>query len=454
MDKCTDEEFYNLLPKLFDNYIGINALNFYLDSANSNHLTTLEEFKVSKAKSYVEKYNQYLDKHFSNFKESFNPYTNGKIGILMSNDLIGDHGYALIPYNENYSQSVQLANTTQLAEYETCEYYGAQSVYTSSYSIFQTDQEHRITENINSQLKKIIYEGNFPIFKSEIIYKELFINSLYFFQKKLKLDIDTEEFYVPRYEVLYPLKLSEVEKKIYYFMLYEYYKEQYIHPKEINLLVEKAILSNDEIPSYNRTGSAPPINILLDLINKLKELGYKELKSHHLPLPVKTITETKNEYKYNSKRDLHEIIHFQYGKAQAKLYVIEFFKSLDIAYKEFVDHFFPTLKSKMKYYCNSPYKYYIFMKEDAIVGYSCKKSKNTEIEFIPINNIQEAYEHDGLNHFASLSLNMIIQNSSYSRPYIKTFKKFKTPELDKFCIIRYWIFKRLTNDLNFILKKY
>ena len=56
LDKLSDDEFYNILPDFFKNYIGKSALDFYLENAKPSHLSTLIKFKKDMALSYVKSY--------------------------------------------------------------------------------------------------------------------------------------------------------------------------------------------------------------------------------------------------------------------------------------------------------------------------------------------------------------------------------------------------------------
>lgn len=90
--------------------------------------------------------------------------------------------------------------------------------------------------------------------------------------------------------------------------------------------------------------------------------GHYEIKQHYLPLPDKSILETKTFYEKNKKDNYNKIKIFQYSEAQAKLYITEFFKKLEICYKEFVEYCFPTLKNEFAFYRTIPHKYMIYVK--------------------------------------------------------------------------------------------
>ncbi len=462
LDKLSDDEFYNILTDFYKNYIGRSALDFYLENAKSSHLYTLIKFKKDKALSYVKGYDAYLENNFKKFKEKFNPKTNGSIGIILPEDLIKKDGYALFPLKSDSENKIIF---NDLADPFSKPYdsnlilqLGVNSVYGSNSSLLCEDQTIVIKKNIFKDLREIIEKGKLNAYNSDTLLIEQISVILYFYYKKLDYNFNIEEYYLPRFKNIYPINLKDLKQRINKFKLAQHYKYKRVERKLINGLVEKALKENHKIPEFKTIGDVPPFKELSKIVEILIKKGHDEIQENYLPLPDKSIQETQAFYELNRKDNWHQIRTFQYSESQAKLYITEFFKKLEICYKEFVEYCFPIFKDKFPFYKTIPHEYIFYMKESDILkwgsfGYRSSKTGKFEIYFRDSNKSEEAFGKEGLKSLRSFSLDMILRVNDYARYPVQTVDRINTSDVDEYCVIRNWIYKLLEKDMRKLFKE-
>jgi len=459
LDKLNDDKFYNVLTDFYKNHIGKSALDFYIENTNSSHLSTLIQFKKDKAQSYVIGYNSYLEDNFKKFKKKFDPKTNSDIGIVLPKDLIKNDGYALFPLN---SKSENKIIFDDLADPFSKPYndnmllqLGVETVYGSNTSLFTKNQTAIIKKNIFKQLKEIIEKGKLSAYNSDTLLIEQVSLILYFYYKKLDYNYTIEEYYLPRFKSIYPINLKDLKQRINKFKLTEFYKNKHIERNHIKEIVEKELKENRDIPKFNWIGDVPPFEELSKIVDLLIKNGHNEIKEHYLPLPDKPISETKVFIESNRKDNWQKIKVFQYSESQSKLYITEFFKKLEICYKEFVEYCFPTFKDEFPFYNAIPHKYIFYMKESDIrgLGYKSSKTGKIEIHFKKFIHIKEAFEKDHIKSFRGFSLDLILRVSDYARYPVQTIDRINTSEIDEYCVIRNWIYKFLEKDMEKLFKE-
>ncbi len=466
LDKLDDTQFYNLLEKFYQNYIGQSAIEFYIENASVSHRYTLTKFKKDKALQYVTNYNSYLDENFKNFKKEFDPYSNGSIGIVLPENLINEDGYGLFPLKDKLSNRVHyefLGDGFSNDINEDLIYKkGVRTIYGSNRSLMVEDQEKVVRQNIFKQLKEIIKKGKLTTYDSDILLLEQTSTIFYYYHKQLGYDLKLYDYYLPRFELIYPIDLEELRYKLYRFRAsYHYRYREHLSSNLIQQKVEEAFRANINIPKLTTVGDVPPFEELFKIVNILWERGYSEIKNHHLPCPDKSLIETKEYYEQNRSQNLDNVRIFQYSEDQAKLYIESFFKHLESAYQKFVEYNFPTFKREFSFYTNCPHEYFFYMKDSDILKwgwYGYRPSKCGNIKIYHSNKSPDiafksdvVFKEDEISILHSFSLNYILQNDYYDR--IKTIDKINTSQVDEFCVIRNWIYKLLKIDMEKLFKE-
>jgi len=468
LDKLSDEEFYNVLSDFYVNHIGKSAIAFYIENASSSHLYTLSKFKKDKALEYVIGYENYILTNFKNFKEKFNPETVGDIGIILPEDLINEDGFALLPVDlvkENRVQHYCLKDPFYGKNGENLYFdRGVISVYSSNNKLLVANQINVIKKDIYEELQKILEKGKLSFYNSDILLLEKVSSILYVYYEKLSYNYEIEDYYLPRFNSIYPIDLKDLKDRLYKFIVTEYFKRKRIDRTQLKKVVEDALLNKIEIPKLNIIGDFPPFEELYRIVNILLDKGYHILKEHHLPCPDLTISETKEFEKLRREKkgkfSIHKIRNFQYSEEQAKLYIDKFFLYLENSYLDFVEHFFPTIKDSFKYYKAIPNEYFFFIKKiDDLkwggFGYKTSVKGDYKTIFIDREKESEAFKKDKLKFIKAFSLDfiMVINDYSINRYPVQTLDRFNTEEVDKLCVIRNWIYKMLEDDIKDIIKQ-
>lgn len=460
LDQKNDEQFYNVLADFYKNHIGISALDLYIENASPSHLSILIKFKKDKAQSYVIGYDSYLEDNFKNFKEKFDPKTNGAIGIIMPNDLLNEDGYALFPLNSGSSDIIQYESLKDLFtgpyDMNLLLKKGVNVVYGSNSSLMIAEQSKTIKNNIFKQLKEIITKGKFTAYNSDILLLEEVATILYYYSKKLGYDFSVKDYYLPRFEVIYPINLQDLRDRIYKFRAYHFYQRNNTALSDVNHLVEEAFKNNVDIPKLNVIGDFPPFEELFKIVNILLRKGYNEIFNHHLPYPDKSIIETKLYSEQNLQLNIPQIIVAQFSEGQAKIYIERFFEHLDTCYKEFVEYCFPTFADKCHFYTTLPHEYLLYMTDSDILkcgmfGYRASKQGKTCVYFKDYRPIDEIFKENEVTVLHGFSLDTFLYNDYYD--HIKTVDKINTPKVDDFCIIRNWVYKLLKHDMRELFKE-
>lgn len=459
LDTLSDDEFYNVLIELYQNYIGQSAIAFYIENASISHKSVLIKFKKERSLNYVTEYNSYLNHHFKKFKEKFDPYTNGEIGIIIPKDILKSDGYALIPI-ENLSDQIQFESFDKAISgsyYEDPLFQkGAHTVHMGNSSLMILDQSKLIQKNIFNQLKEIIEKGQFSANNSEILMMEKVSTILYYYFNKLGYDYNLNDYFLPRYNLIYPIDLKDLKNRIYKFRANHFYKRKNIAPNLINELVEKALKENIIIPKLNHTGDFPPFEELFEIVNILLNNGHTVFESHHLPCPDILIVESKAINIKKGNHNISLIRSSQFSKEHAKLYIEKFFYHLESCYKEFVEYCFPTLKDELPFYTTLPHEYNFYINDtndfiQGMMGYRPSKNGKLKVVFKKHKPHNKIFEEDQITSLRGFSLNNILYNDSFHQ--IKTIDKINTPEVDDFCVIRNWVYKLLENDMEKIFKE-
>jgi len=455
LDKL-NEISYDILENFYENYIGQSAIQFYIETAPSKHLTGIEQFKKYKALKYVEGYDAYLDENFKTIRSLLDPETEGEIGIILPKRVLDDDGYALYPIRSNSDGKVIFENLVWRHDDNTENLFSSkdvQTIYGSNIQIMTSNQDKVIRYNVFKELKKIIEKGGLTAYNSDIMLIEMVSTFFYFYHKKLNYSCDLQDYHLPRFNSVYPINLKELKSRLYRFKAEEYYKNQNRltdTTKNVNELVENAIENNLSLPILDIGGDYPPFIELFKIIDILLGRGYNEINNHYLPVPDLSIAEARIFSDKNKSYDINQIRISQYSDKQAKLYITKFFEHLEICYKEFVDYFFPTFKEQFKYYNTIPHEYFFYMKDADVskwgwFGYRESRTGKFEINIVKDapKGVLDFKEDIGIPTFYSFSFDMLL---SITQP-VKTVKRLNTRKVDEYCVIRNWVYKLLKRDM-------
>ena len=458
LDKLSDDEFYNSLDRFYKNYIGQSAISFYIENASASHKRAFIKFKKDKALKYVEGYNAYLDHNFKKFKNKFDPQTKGEIGVILSENLLESHSYALFPLASDSTDRIQYGNLKDpfsgSYDQNVLIQKGVNRVYGGDTSLMIPDQNKTIQQNIFKELKDIINKGKLSAYNSDTLLLEQVSTILYYYPK-LGYDFNIKDFYLPRFNLIYPINLKDLKYRIHKFCATEYYKRQNVDRESITERVEVALRENINIPKLNITGDFPPFEELLKIVEILLSRGYNEIAEHHLPCPDIPIFEAKAHYKQQNKKTLDQARIAQFSEQQVKSYIESFLKHFDSSYKEFVEYCFPTFKDKFPFFMSLPHEYFVYMKDSDVfkwgnLGY--RPSEKVRVNFKEYSSIDEPFEKGETSVLYTFTFDLIIHNSYHNT--VNTIDKINTPKVDDFCVLRNWIYRFLKKDMQKLFEEH
>ena len=457
LDKLKNEEFYNVLNEIYQNYIGQSAIKFYIENATLEHQETLIKYKNDKALEYVKGYNMYLEQNFRDFKKLFDPNTENDIGIIMPLDSIKDNGYALFPLKENSNSKLDFVNLSHDASdadlYTLFEEKGAKSLYGSNVPFLVSDQSGIIRKNIFKDLKKALEKGKFYSFNSVILNRELLSVILYYYSKELDYELKTNNYNLPRFETIYPIDLKDLKNRLERFRAKNYYKRNKAINETLSIsdFVEKAMKENLPIPDLNTFGDSPPFDLLFTIVNKLLSIGITEIENHHLPAPDRSINDAQEFFRQNPK-DYHLVRPIQYSETQARLYTTRFFNHLETCYKEFVETCFPTFKDQFEFFATLPHEYFIYaLDSDKLTsgsfGYRPSQTGKLEIYFKDRDEYKNAFKRDEIKIVRHFSLDIFLHNLDSRHFPVPTVHGINTSNVNRFTVLRNWVYKLLERDM-------
>ena len=444
----------------------------------------IARYKEYKFINYVEAYNSYLNKNFKNFKEAFDPYTKGDIGILVPKDLTSSTGgYALFPLHSSSHEKIIKDNNVIHFLSDHAEdiffQYEAKTLHGSYESLLSKNTEELVENSVYKQLKKIVEKGELNESKCSILLIEKMVNILYFYHEDLGYDYKIEDFHYPRYSKMYPIELGEISERIYKFYAKYYFKEKYIREliksnrtqfknnryffqldendwKNINEKINYAIKNKISIPEPQVSGDFPPFVALNKIINQLQDIGFKSIDNHYLPDPDNQISKVYSEIKKREGRKswIPDIISAQFNENQAKNYIKEFFKNLETAYKELVEYCFPTLKNSFYFYSTMPHKFLVYMKDSKNIhmhgfGYGAANNNELEVHFFDRSFSDIDFSREDIEIFRGSTFSNLLRKISP----IKTVNNIDTSKVDEYCVLRNWVYELIQDDIKRIMRE-
>jgi hypothetical protein len=466
LDKLGDVEFYGSLEKFYENYIGQSAIFFYTQNASASHRGAIIKFKRDKCLKYVNDYDSYLEKHFKTFKDKFDPNTQGEIGIFLPKDLLEGDGYALFPLGPNSTDKIQHENLEGAFSGSPLDdlffQKGARRIHSSNKSLLTADQGTTIRQDVFKELKDILEKGRLNAYNSNVLLLEQVSTIIYYYSKQLGYSLDVKDYYLPRFNLIYPIDLKDLKVRIYKYLATEYYtrekwhSNQKVDPAVIADEVQRAFEANLEIPKQNMMGDVPPFEELQKIVELLIDRGYSEITEHHLPCPDVTMSETKAMLDRKQQFNLSDIRPPQFSREQAELYMDHFLKHLDSCYKDFVEYCFPTLKDNFQFFTTLPHEYFIYMKDADVLkwgwlGYRPSDSGMTKISFKDYTSRDDAFEKGETKILYTFTFNNVLHNDHFF--LVKTIEGINAPKIDEHCVLRNWIYKFLKDDMRGLFKE-
>ena len=215
---------------------------------------------------------------------------------------------------------------------------------------------------------------------------------------------------------------------------------------------------NVDIPNITGSGDVVPFEELFKATEKILKKGYDQILEHYLPLPDVSIDGAKEFYEQNRKDNWHNVRIYEFSEVQAKQYVSEFFKKLELAYKDFVEYCFPAYQDELDFYTTIPHEYFFYMKDDDILkwgsfGYRPSRTGKFQIQFKDSSESDEAFKSIGLKSLRGFTLDFILCIRNDHHYPVKTVDRLNTMKVDEHCVIRNWVYKFLENDMEKLFKE-
>lgn len=247
--------------------------------------------------------------------------------------------------------------------------------------------------------------------------------------------------------------------KCYYHQI-EVKKQNYnrssVDKNLIDQKVEKAFKMKIDIPKLNIMGDFPPFEELSKIVDILLKRGYHKLENHYLPCPDIDFSKAKSKaYSLLEKNKGYfprDVRWDQFCGEQAKIYIRKFFTLLEAAYKDVVECCFPTFKEEFEFYKSLPNEYFFYIQEPCFhevcrYGYRASHCGKVKVNFKDHRSAEEAFED--VDFLKYLTFDNIIH---VDKP-LKTVDKINTREVDKYCVIRNWLYKLLERDVKKIIRE-
>ena len=462
LNKLSDEKFYNILTHLFENRVKESALSFYCNSDISNkHKLVLIKFKRDRAINYVNLYEGYLNQNFKSLKKLFDPKTEGEIGIIMPKDLVTGDGYALYPFGPKYSEKILFEDLKNAfsGSYNDDPFIqkGVNTVYGSNTSFLVKNQDQTLKKNIFRQLKEILEKKKLNGYNSEILVQEKLVILLYHNLKKLNYEYEIKDFYLPRFDFLYPVDLIDLEKRLYFIAATSYFQKEGKNRNEIDDLLKNSIDEIRKIPNLKYELNSQ-LKELLNLVHLLLAKGKVELKKHYLPTPDLSVEVSKSQYDVNKDRSYARML--QFSSAEAKTYTKRFFELLEICYKEFIDYYFPTLKSEFSFYSKMPNEYFVFTRNNEIRDWGFLAYKNSQNKRLAVNfknwdtSTKKLPSENDISNYRTFSFDQLLYIKDSFMSIRAAASIGSSDKIESYCILKYWIYKMISKDFKKIFIKH
>jgi|WetSurMetagenome_2_1015567.scaffolds.fasta_scaffold36935_2 hypothetical protein len=483
LHKLSPENLEKELPKFFNGIVGFSAMHFFSENCPPQQRAVLQKHTKFKVSEYLFAYSEYLNRHFYNTKSSFDPHTNGDIGIIVPKDTATLHGgYALFPieFTDNGAPIVELPTVSVFGDESAFLKYKARVVHGSFLDLLRDNTDDSVMRSVDEQLKSVIDKMQLNEACSPTLDIEKVLHICYQYGRQLGYP-KIEDYFLPRLDSILPLDLHILKNNIHRFFAVEHFKDEYIreqislgniHPVNnvisysegtldwdvIQRNAEKAIAEGTPIGPPSIGGDYPPFVYLDACINRLLAGGITRIDQPQLPQPdvlVKDIPKALAR-RNGCQNWIPDIQIAQFTDDQIQKYISVFFQVVAQAYKELVESCFPLMKADFAFYRTLPHVYYVKVVLDIPNAwqftYGYHKSPNGAMETIFVHDEfwKDGVMNYGLNSFSSSSLDDIFDNRSSARPIVRG---INTSKVNERLIIRSSVYKHLKHDLNELRNK-
>jgi hypothetical protein len=467
LPSLNEKDFRELIPDLFNGIVGQSTINWYSTIAKPEHHKILLEYTQTRALLFLNEYESILEHNFPNLKESFLPYTSGKIGIAMvdiRNRFFGSYGFfPLTNGNQNIIEVIRPSSDIELTKEMIRR--GVKIYTIEGPSFFNKDPKDAAKKEIKRQLEKIIEEGllnednNFGILLEKII---AILNN---YRKELELKPQDNNYYSPwTYEFL-PSTCDEILERIKIFYAKRYFREKKARELKINDYAKldnyeiereakKAIAENIYIPEPDIAGSFPPFKVL-----KKSILRYKERKTRidkpllpHPDILEKDKIMGRIEQTGSDGRSIADRLIVQYSDGQLKKYIQSFFFTFIKEYKILVETCFHKFKEQLPFYSSLPI--YFYFEAETQIQHSwpliyCYRKSASEKTVVDgeINPLNSKIRLDSNDLICSTSFGALF----YSRTSFKLDPGLASSRADYYCVIRNMVLQKIRDEAKYIL---
>lgn len=463
LDKLNDDVFHDSIDELYKSYIGVSAIEYYLQVASSIHKKTYKKYIKDQAIKYVNKYNSYLETHLKVIKSKFDPNNEGSIGILLPDNILRGGGYALLPLESETEDIVQYENFE--GEFRFDHLFSQRNikrVSSGSYSGFISDQSKKVRKDVFGQLEKILRDEKLIAYNSDTLLLERLSIELYYDSEKLGYNYKRDDFYFPRWDLIYPIDLEELKERVYRLMAFDYFKsERYskslkYDSEAIEKEVNKAVESNMVIPKWTTSSDLTDFEELYSIIMALIKKGYSLISEHHLPCADIALDDVKALQQKERKFESSQIRSSQFSRDQAKTYIECFLRYFDKCYGEFIDYHFSTFKHSFEFYNTLPHEYFVYMKDSDILkwgelGYRQSSEGEANVVFKECTFSDEPFKKNETKVLHAFSLDHVIHCSKTN--HVRKRGNLSHTKVEEYAILKNWVYKFLWSDMEELFKE-
>jgi len=486
LPKLNKNKFKAIISKLLAGPVGQSALRWYIYvSDNKEHKKALSDYFETWALSFITDYEKLIDEKFPNLRSKFEPYTTGRIGIVVGPS---SGGYGLRALNSESDEIVKILSSKEIEVKETQRFFslGVQKVTFGGRSFRTKNSRVTAIEEIKKQIFEIVKNGILNEEKNTFLAIEKVITILYYHGDKIGFSLRERSRHFSRKPIflslkkeMFPISCQDILKKVELFLAKTHFIEEarkkYIlekYPKgakntvfdyrllnmeEISQKTKNAVAKNIKIPKLLIYGDFPPCEILIEAV-RIVQKKQDKIMDYYLPTPdlnYKKIKKVILESDFNFFHNKDKVIQLFYTNEQLKKYIKDFFKKFIEEYRIIVETNFPKFCKEFRLYSFQPIHFCIETQwegEEKGLSFGYKKS-DTEEDIFEVRiepkssrlNCDNTEFEDGCRIF---SIGCIFP------PYINPVfldKRYNTREASEACVLRGWVYEFVRKELKEII---
>jgi len=486
LPRLNKNEFKNLIPKLMTGPIGQSALYWYIYSTdNKAHKKALMNYSETRALSFITEYIKIIQEKFPNLKQKFEPYTLGKVGIVI-NPTTSSYGFRPL---KSDSQNIVLVLSTKekgLKESSTFFSSGVSVVRRRGSNSYLENTKTTAIEEIKEQLLKIIENGSLNEEKNTFLAIEKIIAILYFYGNEIKFPLRKNSNYLLKRPIflsfnkeVFPISCQDVLNKVKFFyakIYYEeeerkkYFKKKYkegtrvrvfdyklLNHEKINKKAKIAVKEDISIPKPEIYGDFPPCEVLMEAVRTVQKKQDKII-DYYLPIPdvpLKKVKQEKLSHGLTLFSGKEELVRLLYSEKQLKKYIEEFFKKFIDEYRIIVETNFSAFSKKFTLFSFQPIHFCIEAKwegDDKGLKYGYRKScKGKDIFEV---QIEPKFSKLAFDNTEFEDIRRYLSIGCIFPPYIIPItldRRYNTREADEVCVLRGWVYKYIRDEIKQII---